>query len=106
MMSGGWCSYRGPSDEWRVVFIQRNSMVEGPGRKELGVSETDERGPWGWWGWGGREWVFQMSRCRLLYMGWTENRVLLYSAGNYVQCPVISRNGKNEKEYTHTHIYR
>ena len=44
-----------------------------------------------------------MSRCRLLYMGWTENRVLLYSAGNYVQYPVISHNGKNEKEYTHTH---
>ena len=74
--------------------MQRNSMVEGPGRKELGVSETDKRGPWGRWGRGGREWVFQMSRCRLLYMGWTENRVLLYSAGNYVQCPVISRNGR------------
>ena len=69
--------------------MQRNSMLEGSGRKELGVSETD-RGTWGRWGRGG----MQISRCKLLYMGWTKNNVLLYSVGNYVQYPVINHNGK------------
>lgn len=27
--------------------MQRNSMLEGPGRKELGVSETDKEDPGG-----------------------------------------------------------
>ena len=33
------------------------------------------------------------------------NKVLLYSTGNYIQYPVINRNGKEyEEEYIHTNI--
>ena len=33
-----------------------------------------------------------ISRCKLLYTEWIDNKVLLYSAGNYIQCPVINPN--------------
>ena len=37
---------------------------------------------------------FGISRCKLVYIGWINNKVLLYSTGNYIQCPVINHNGK------------
>ena len=54
------------------------------------------------WEAGGRGmvWEFGMSRCKLVYIGWINNKVLLYSTGNYIQHPVINHNGKEyEKEY-------
>ena len=48
---------------------------------------------------GGMEREFGVSRCKLLHIGWINNKVLLYSTGNYIQYPVISYNGKEyEKE--------
>ena len=35
-------------------------------------------------------------RCKLLYIEWINNKVLLYSTGNYIQYPMINH---NEKEY-------
>ena len=49
-----------------------------------------------------KDWEFGMSRCKLLYVGWINNKVLLYSTGNYVQYPVINHNGK---EYKKEYIY-
>ena len=47
----------------------------------------------------GMDWEFGISRGKLLYIGWINNKVLLYSIGNYIQYPVINHNGKeNEKE--------
>ena len=34
---------------------------------------------------GGMEWEAGVSRCKLLYMKWINNKVLLYSTGNYIQ---------------------
>ena len=49
---------------------------------------------------GGMDWEFGVSRCKLVYIGWVNNKVLLYSTGNYIQYPVINHNGKEyEKEY-------
>ena len=51
-------------------------------------------------GGGGKDWKFGISRCKLVYIGWINNKVLLYSTGNYIQYPVINLNGKEyEKEY-------
>ena len=48
----------------------------------------------------GVEWGFGVSRCQLWYWGWINNKVLLYSTGNYIQYPVINHNGREyEKEY-------
>ena len=51
---------------------------------------------------GGKDWEFGISRCKLLYIGWRNNKVLLYSTGNYIQYPVIKHNGK---EYKKEYIY-
>ena len=42
----------------------------------------------------GMEWEAGVSRCKLLYIEWINNKVLLYSTGNYIQCPMINHNGK------------
>ena len=47
-------------------------------------------------------------RCKLLYMGWISNKVLLHSTGNYIQYPVINHNGKEYKKkcmYVCVYIY-
>ena len=63
---------------------------------------------------GGKDWEFGISRYKLLYRGRINNKVLLYSTGNYIQCPVINHNGEEYiyiyiyiyiYMYTHTHIY-
>ena len=51
--------------------------------------------PVGWCGIG-KELEFGISRCELLYTEWINNKVLLYSIGNYIQHPVINH---NRKEY-------
>ena len=46
---------------------------------------------------GEMEWEFGVSRCKLLYIEWINNKC---STGNYIQYPVTSHNGKEyEKEY-------
>ena len=40
------------------------------------------------------DWEFGINRCKQLYIGRIDNKVLLYSTGNYIQYPVINGNGK------------
>ena len=55
----------------------------------------------GCWGGGERtEWEFGISRCKLLYIEWINNKALLYSTGNYIQYPIINHNGKEKKKMT------
>ena len=55
---------------------------------------------------GGKVWEFGISRCKLVYIGWINNKVLQCSTGNYIQYPVISHNGKEyEKGYIYIYIY-
>ena len=44
---------------------------------------------------GGMDWDFRVGRCKLLYIGWMDNQVSLYSTGNYIQYPVMNHNGKS-----------
>ena len=40
---------------------------------------------WSCWGdGGGMDWEFGINRCKLLYIEWINNEVLLYSTGNYI----------------------
>ena len=34
------------------------------------------------------DWEFGVSRCKLVYIGWINNKVLLYSTRKYVKYPV------------------
>ena len=66
---------------------------------------------------GGKEWEFGISRCKLLYIEWMNDELLLYNTGNYIQYPVRNRNGKEHKKvykyifniyiviYIYTYIY-
>ena len=40
----------------------------------------------------GMDWEFGVSRCKLLHIECMD-KVLLYSTGNYTQCPGINHNG-------------
>ena len=35
-------------------------------------------------GWGGKDGEFGINRGKLLYTGWINNKILLYSTGNYI----------------------
>ena len=45
---------------------------------------------------GGMDWEFGISRCKLLYIDWIDNKALLYITENYIQYPVTNH---NRKEY-------
>ena len=51
---------------------------------------------------GEMEWEVEVSRCKLLHIEWINNKVLLYSTGNYIQYPMINHNGK---EYFKKNVY-
>ena len=68
------------------------------------AQRTDLWLPRGRRGGGGKDWGFGVSRCKLFYMGWINNKVLLYNTGNYIQYPVINHNGK-EYEIEYIYIY-
>ena len=51
-------------------------------------------------GGGRKDWELGISRCKLEYLRWINNKVLLYSTRNYIQCPMTNQNGRvYEKEY-------
>ena len=54
---------------------------------------------------GGMEWEAGVSRCKLLYIEWMNNEVLLYSTENYIQYPMINHNGKEYKKRECIYIY-
>ena len=45
---------------------------------------------------------FRVSGCKLLYIGWTNNKALLYSTKKCIQSSLISQNGK---EYFKKNVY-
>ena len=57
-------------------------------------------------GGGGMDWEFGISRCKLLYIEWINNKVPLYSTENYIQYPMINHNGKEyEKKNVYIYMY-
>ena len=39
------------------------------------------------------DWEFDISRCKPLYLGYINNKILLYATGNYSQYSAINHNG-------------
>ena len=48
-------------------------------------------------GGGGMDWEVGVSRCKLLYQEWVNNKILLYSMGNYIHYPIIITEKKFKK---------
>ena len=42
----------------------------------------------------GMDWEFGINRCKLLYIKWINNEVLLNNTGNYIQYLVMNHNRK------------
>ena len=55
-------------------------------------------------GWEGMEWEVGVSRCKLLNVEWKNNTVLLYSAENCIQNPMINHNGKEFLKRMYTYV--
>ena len=54
----------------------------------------------------GKDWEFGINRRKLVYTEWINNKILLYSTGNYLQYPVTNHNGKEyDKECVCVCIY-
>jgi len=43
------------------------------------------------------DWEFGADRCKLFYLEWISNKVLIYNSGDYIQYSVINYNGKEYK---------
>ena len=55
---------------------------------------------------GGRmEWKVGVSGCKLLYIEWINNKVLLYSTWKYIQHPMIIPSEKEYKKNIYIYIY-
>ena len=54
----------------------------------------------------GNGWIGSLRfECKLLYIGWIDNKVLLYGVGNYVHHHYYSTMEKNMKKNIHMHKY-
>ena len=82
-----WTSNMNFKYEWHkwTYLRNRNRLTDVENRLVVAKGEGVE---------GGMEWEVGISRCKLLYIGWINNKVLLYSTGNYIQYSVINHNGK------------
>ena len=50
------------------------------------------------------DWEFGISRNKLLNIGWLNNKVLLYSTGDYIQYLPINHKGKECEERIYIYI--
>ena len=58
-------------------------------------------------GWGRMEWEVEVSRCKLLYIEWINNKVLPHSTEDYIQYPMINHSGKEYfKKNAYIYIYK
>jgi len=58
---------------WNVKYDKMNISMK--------QTDIDNRFVTAKGGEGGKDWEFGISRCKLLYIEWIKNRVLLYSTG-------------------------
>ena len=91
-LSGLWFSWENWNEEstsrillWNTAkAVLRGKLIRLVVAKGMGKEE-------GWIG------SLGVSRCKLLYTGWINNKVLLYTTGNSIQYPVINHKVKDYK---------
>ena len=65
-----------------MKYLQkRNKLTDTENRSVAAKGEEGE---------GRKDWTFGISRCKLLYLGWMNNKGLLSSTGNYIHYAVMS----------------
>ena len=63
---------------WNLKYVTTNLYTKQTHniKNRFGIAKVEE-------GQGGKDYGFGISRCKLLYIGWINNEVLLYSMENY-----------------------
>ena len=96
-----WCHLYVESTIWhKWTYLENRSRITDTGNRLVG-------GVWG----REMEWEIWVSSYKILHIEWINNKVLLYSIGNYIQYPVINPDGEEyENEYIiyiylYIHIY-
>ena len=85
---------------WNIKYETNRHMYKTETHSQ--IQRTDLWLPKGRRGRGGKDQESGVSKCKLLYIGQINNKVLLYSTGNDTQYPMIKHNGKeDEKECTY-----
>ena len=51
------------------------------------------------------DWEFGAVKCKLFYLDWINNKVLMYNSGDYIQYSVINYNGKEYKIRIYTCLF-
>ena len=77
--------------KWTYLW-NRNRIRDIENRLEVAKGKGGRRG---------LDWESGIRRCKLVYVEWINNKVLLYSTENYIQYPVINYNGK---EYIYVYL--
>ena len=90
-------TYNVESKIWhKWTYLQnRNRLIDRENR--LVVAKGEEVGR-------GMEWEAGVSRCKLLCIEWINNKVLLCRTENFIQYPMINRNGREYKRRMYTPI--
>ena len=73
-------------------MTQMNISVK---KKQMHRHREQTCGCQGGGGEGGKNWKFGISRCQLIYLRWINNKILLYTTGNYIQYLMINLREKN-----------
>ena len=87
---------------WNLKYDTKERIYEketGLQTKRTDVAAKGEKGQ------GKMAWIFGVSKCKPVYIEQINNKVLLYSTGNYIQFLVISNNGKEYKKRMCIYVY-
>ena len=66
---------------WNLKYDTNEHIYET--ERDSPTERTDLWLPRGRSGGGVKGWVFEIGRCKLLYIGWINNKALFHSTGNY-----------------------
>ena len=89
-----WCHLYGESKNMTHMNLSMKQKQNHRHREQTGGCQ-------GGGVWGKDGWEFGVSRCKLLYIEWIKNKILLYSTENYIQYTMINHDGK---EYIWTYF--
>lgn len=82
------------------------SEGEGGGKEEgEGVGGEGGGGKGGEGGRGRTDWEFGISRCKLLYIGLINKKILPYDIGNYIQYPIVNHKSKEYFKNACVYVY-
>ena len=88
---------------WNLNYGTNKPIYKTETDSQTGRTDLVSKGKWGD---RGMDREFAVGRCKLLHLEWINNKVLLYSTGNYIQSPGINHNRKEHEKECMCVMYR